>query len=412
MPTPTTRKATPERSRVPGSSTEGMTSMQHQPTGHVEVRHLARGDVYYAKGRTAAGTQFRKRLGKAWGKRSQPPAGYLTRSQAERRLEAILAGDDAQVNIATGGATFGEACAERLKFLEFEKQRKASTLADYGSVIQNDLLPHFGASTPVADITTLDIENFKSHLLARGLTNRTAQKVLVILPGILGRAKRKGWIERNPAIDAEKLTVRRSEEFRYLTPDEVERVALAADGDFGQMIRVAAYTGLRMGELLALRWRDVDFVGARLHAVRNYVQGAEDSPKSHKRRSVPLSDPAARSLDALSRRKIATGPSDLVFISEAAERLSDDVVRRRFAKALKAAGIPPMRFHDLRHTFGTLAASRGIELVRIQNWMGHADITTTMIYAHYAPAHDDAARLTAAFGGSHALAEVTESLQA
>jgi integrase len=161
---------------------------------------------------------------------------------------------------------------------------------------------------------------------------------------------------------------------------------------------VAAYTGLRMGELLALRWRDVDFVGARLHVVRNYVHGAEDSPKSHKRRSVPLSDPAARALDALSRRQIATGPSlGLVFISEAAERLSDDVVRRRFAKALKGAGIEPMRFHDLRHTFGTLAASRGIELVRIKAWMGHADITTTMIYAHYAPAHDDAARLTAAF---------------
>jgi integrase len=364
-------------------------------TGHVEVRHLARGDVFYAKLKLADGTQPRRKLGKVWTKRSQPPDGYLTRSQAEARLAAILSGDTA-VNIAPSRVTFGGACAERLRFLEVEKQRKASTLIDYTSVVERQLEPWFGKSSPVESITTLDIEAFKAARLAQ-VSHRTVRKEMVILHGILGRAKRKGWIERNPAIDADKVTVRRSEDFRYLTPDEVERVARSGRSEFGQMIRVAAYTGLRMGELLALRWRDVDFAGARLHVRRNWVQGAEDLPKSGHRRSVPLSDPAARALDSLSRREYAAGASDLVFVSEAAERLSDDVVRRRFAKALKAAGIAPMRFHDLRHTFGTLAASRGIELVRIKEWMGHADITTTMIYAHYAPAHDDAARLTAAF---------------
>jgi integrase len=93
-----------------------------------------------------------------------------------------------------------------------------------------------------------------------------------------------------------------------------------------------------------------------------------------------------------------------VFGNEVGEHLDDDLVRDEFYATLDAAGLghlrepeDPIVFHDLRHTFGTQCAARGIDLRKIQAWMGHADIQTTMRYLHYVPAHDDAARLTAAF---------------
>jgi integrase len=109
-------------------------------------------------------------------------------------------------------------------------------------------------------------------------------------------------------------------------------------------------------------------------------------------------------LDGLSRREHFTGPDDLVFGSIVGRHLNDDDVRDAFYAALDAAELghlrvkaDPIVFHDLRHTFGTQCAAKGIDLRRIQAWMGHADIQTTMRYLHYVPQHDDAARLTAAF---------------
>lgn len=373
-------------------------------TGHVRIIERKGGPVAYAKLKLPDGTEPQRRLGKLWKKRAPPPPGYVTPRQAEARLEAILAGDDPLVNLAPSHVTFKAACAERLRYLEQDKQRKRSTIKDYSNVIDHDLLPYFGEDTPVEDITTRDVDAFKDELLKR-VSHRTAQKVLVILHGIMARAKRKGWITSNPCADAEKVTVRRSEDFNVLSVEQVHAVAReAATPLLRAVILTAAFTGLRMGELLALRWRHVDFANRILHVQRNYVEGEEDSPKSHRRRSVPLSDQAVLALDALSRREHFTGPADLVFCDEVGGHQDDNVVRDEFYDALDAAGLghlrdqdEPIVFHDLRHTFGTQCAAKGIDLRKIQAWMGHADIQTTMRYLHYVPAHDDAARLTAAF---------------
>jgi integrase len=120
-----------------------------------------------------------------------------------------------------------------------------------------------------------------------------------------------------------------------------------------------------MGELLALRWRHIDFANRILHVQRNYVEGVEDTPKSHRRRSVPLSDQALVALDTLSRRERFTGPDDLVFGNEVGEHGSGDTTRDGLYDALEAAGLSDLRqthepivFHDLRHTFGTQCAAK------------------------------------------------------
>jgi integrase len=353
-------------------------------TGHVEIRDRGGGPVFYAKLKLPDGTQPRRRLGRVWTKRSRPPAGYLTRAQAEARLQAILAGDDSMVNLSPSRVTFKAACEERLRYLRDDKQRKRSTMTDYSNVIDHDLLPYFGEDTPVEDINTHDVDALKDHLLTR-VSHRTAQKILVILHGVMARAKRKGWITVNPCEDAEKVTVKRSDDFNVLSVEQVHAVASEAASELVRAVFLtAAFTGLRMGELLALRWRHIDFASRILHVQRNYVEGEEDTPKSHRRRSVPVSDQAVVVLEALSRREHFTGPDDLVLCDEVGHHLDDNTVRDEFYAALERAGLghlryveppnhanpkgvmrdDPIVFHDLRHTFGTQCAARGIDCGR------------------------------------------------
>jgi integrase len=180
-----------------------------------------------------------------------------------------------------------------------------------------------------------------------------------------------------------------------LSIEQVQAVAAAAgSARVSALIRLGAFTGLRQGELLALRWQHVDPANRILHV----------RPKSHRIRSVPLSDRALAALETVRGREHFTGPGDLVFANAVGGHLLDDAVRDAFYDALAAAGLGHLReqqrpivFHDLRHCFDTTCAARGIDLLKIQEWMGHADIKTTMRYLHYVPKHDDAVRLTAAF---------------
>jgi integrase len=228
------------------------------------------------------------------------------------------------------------------------------------------------------------------------------QRDLTNLSGVLGRAKRNGWIAANPYDDAERVRVVDSGDFNVLAVEQVEAIARAAgSAQEAALIRVAAYTGLRQGELRALRWRDVGFATATIHVKRNLpAHGAEKVPKSKVVRSVPLIDQAARALDALSTRPILTGPDDRVFLSPTAGPLDDGDIRDGFYRALGGAGLghlreqtEPIVFHDLRHTFGTLAVQVW-PVTDVQAYMGHADIKTTMRYVHHVPKHDAAERFS------------------
>jgi integrase len=178
-----------------------------------------------------------------------------------------------------------------------------------------------------------------------------------------------------------------------LDADEVELLAAhAANDQDAALFRVAAFTGLRLGELRALRWGDVDWTLRVVRVRRSFTWGEEGTPKSGKVRAVPMVDQAARALDTLSRREHFTRPEDRVFVNTTGGHVEESALRGRFYSALDDAGFE--RFHDLRHTFGTLAV-QAFPLTDVKAFMGHADIRTTMIYAHHLPQHDAADRLTA-----------------
>jgi integrase len=387
-------------------------------SGRVYIRERKRGDQWYMQYRVN-GRRFNRRLGPVWREKGRPPASYFTKRKAEQALEAILTdarrGDLVLPDPVRDGKTYRDACDEWLRYVEQEKDRAAGTVRDYRTTAYKRLVPYFGADTPVSSITTEQIDTLTETLLEEGvLSRRTVQKTMVFNYGILKRAKRKGWIPTNPAEDAERVTVERSGDFNVLTPDEVFTVAAKAGIDltheeaemYSVLIVVAAFTGLRMGELLALRWMDVDFVHRTVFVRRNYVRGVLKKPKSKRIRSVPLIDQAAAALDRLSRRANFTGPTDLVFASITGTFLDSGDVRSAFYDALDAAGLgykrkedPPLRFHDLRHTFGTLGA-KVWPLSDLQEYMGHADIKTTMIYVHHVPKDDAADALTALVGSA------------
>src|SRR3954447_6173631 len=389
-------------------------------SGHLQVVERADGRRYYALWRDSDG-RHKRALGPAWVKPHgrtargairwraadgpKPTPEHLTPADAEALLRHILTeAERASGQPAMPTVTFGAACAEWLRYVEHDRQRRRSTIADYRNIVRGELLLAFGADSVLAAITTETIDAYRERRLEEGqISRRTLQKNLVVLHGILKRAKRKGWVARNAAADAERVTVRSTGDFNVLSPAEVHAVArAAADPTIGALLLVAGFTGLRMSELLALRWRDVDFGNRSLFVRTAVTRGREGLPKSGKVRSVPLVDQALVELDRLSQRPIAHGPEDHVFCNAVGHRLYDDLVRAAFYEALDAAGLghlrrrpKPIVFHDLRHTFGTLAV-QVFPLSDVQAYMGHQDISTTMIYVHHVPRHDAADRLSAA----------------
>jgi integrase len=375
-----------------------------KPTGYVRIIERQDGPVFYAKLKLPDGTQPQRRLGRAWTKRTRPPEGYLTPGQAESQLAAMLAGEDPSLNINPSNVTFAMACHERLRYLRDDKGRKPSTIHSYTMAINKYLLPHFGQATPVEHITTAQAEALRDRMLSE-TSRRTVQKTMVVLHGVMSRAKHKGWITVNPCDDAEKVALVASDDFNILEPEQVLALARAAEpAAMGELFVIAAYTGLRVpGELIALRWEHVDFWNRIIHVQRNFTFRQETTPKGKRRRSVPMSDQAMAALGRLSKREHFTAPGDLVFCTVTGGRVLGDEIREAFYAALTKAGLGHLRDgddpiipYDLRHTFGTLAV-RKASLSDVQAWMGHQDISTTMRYVHYVPQHDAAAKLTAAF---------------
>jgi integrase len=374
-------------------------------TGHLWLYEGKRTATWYAKIRGRDGTQRNEKVGAAWREKGRPPADHFTKKAAQEWLDARLTElrQEAPPLLAASGVTFKQACDEWLRYVGHDRQRAHSTVRDYENAVACYLLPEFGYATPLADIDSDRIDAYRDRLLAGHLSRRTAQKVLVLLHGVFKRAMRKKWISVNPAENVEKVTVTRSGDFNVLTPVEVEAVARAAKSEQEAAIyAVAAYTGLRLGELRALRWIDVDFVGRKIHVRRNLPTqgGGECEPKSGKVRSVPLADQAARALESLSRRENFTDESDRVFCTATGGAIGEAVARKSFYAALDLAKLghlrtknDPIVFHDLRHTFGTLAVQR-FPLSDVQAMMGHANVQTTMIYVHHVPKHDDADRLS------------------
>jgi integrase len=284
------------------------------------------------------------------------------------------------------------------------KGRKRATVETYSSTIRVQLAPFFAGKT-LDRIGRREIEAFVVHMRRTGRSPKTTLNALGILHSIFEYARREGWVTSNPCTLVEKPRASQADpDIRFLEPEEVEALLRGVpDDDLGQVERrmylTAAMTGMRQGKLLALRWRDIDWPAKRVRIRRSFVRGEFGTPKSKRSsRSVPLADRLAGELDRLHQEALHRRDDELVFAHpHTGKPIDRSRLLKRFKAALKRGEVREVRFHDLRHTFGTRMAAQGVPMRTLQELMGHRDFKTTLIYADYAPSAREAEWVEEAF---------------
>ena len=366
------------------------------PSGHVFRLDRVRGPVWYAKYRLPDGRQVQRKIGPAWTERGRLPAGYVTKRLAEAWLRDVL--DQARRGTLPGmvrtGATFADAAAEFLRYAADDRDCKPSTMRDYRSIVATHLVPHFGEQR-IEDITPQMIEAWRTSF-GPALAARTKNKWLVVLHGVFRRAQTVWGLPVNPVTGIEKYRQRSSGDIDVFSPEEVLRARARGRRRAGR--RDLPHRGVH---------RAASRRAARAALARRGLRGPGDSRARELRRRpghvaevrqgalVPMAPDVASALAALGRRERWTGDDDLVFVGTLAGRRRVGAAAALHGRAAPA-GLRPLRFHDLRHTFGTRMIAKA-DIRRVQEWMGHADVQTTMKYLHYAPRDDDAALVAEVF---------------
>jgi integrase len=282
---------------------------------------------------------------------------------------------------------------------------KPATYENYSQLIRRHVIPALGR-TKLTNLTTNHIRRFRRQKLDERLSTRTVQCLLFLLRKALQQAVEDGLIPRNVA-QGVKVSQVGKEEIRPLLPEQIKRFLEAANGErFYALYVLAIHTGLRQGELLGLRWEDVD-LEARTLCVRRTLSGAEGgcpvfgAPKTAKsRRSVGLTQ---RAVEVLERHRAIQeeersrlGPfwknTGLVFRSTTSTPVNrHNLMNRSYKPLLEKAGLPrSTRFHDLRHTAASLLFSQGTHPKLVQEALGHSTITVTLdVYSHMIPGMGD-----------------------
>ena len=367
-------------------------------TGAVHIKHGA----YYGRWITSAGRYANQRLGAV---RRPGSSSGLTRTQAERRLRELMAEDAAAPTAPDRDRTIHDAGAAFLEHLE-ARGRAKSHVESVRSHLRVHLEPFFG-STAIERISPDEVTRLLARLHRGGRRPKTVRNVFSTLHSVFELAVKRGWIRANPCKQVDLPEVQPSTDIRFLTQRELVAVIEhgVPDDAWGRIERplylMAAMTGLRQGELLALRWRDLDPAARKVRVRQAWVRSEFKAPKSRRgSRGVPLANELTEALDELAQRSSFVADDDLVFAHpHTGKPLDRSKVRKRFQAACRRADVRVVWFHDLRHTFGTrLAASGEVSLRTLQEWMGHRDAKTTLIYADYQPA--SASRRSSA-GRSH-----------
>jgi integrase len=345
-------------------------------------------------------------------------SGFRTKREAEKGLTALLAAQDTGTYVAPQKITLGEYLAERW-LPAIEATVRPTTFAGYRAHVRVYVNPALG-SIPLQSVTTDQLSTFYLQLHRAGgrdgaaLAPATVRRIHATLHRAFRDAMSWGYLNRNPAALAVKPKQRGagSVEMRTWTAAELRRfLDHVRDDRLFAAWRLAASTGLRRGELLGLRWRDVDLdagrvsVGQTLTTVGNKVAFGE--PKTARgKRSIALDGVTINALRTWRARqaeeRLTFGPAwrdtGLVFGREDGSLIHPDTFSFRFDRQVRAAGLPRIRFHDLRHTHATLALQAGVPAKVVSERLGHATVAFTLdVYCHVIPAlQEDAAERIAA----------------
>jgi integrase len=285
---------------------------------------------------------------------------------------------------------------------------RPTTFRSYESNVRIHIAPELG-SLPLKKLAPAHVQQLYARKLESGLSPRSVQYIHAILHRAMGQALKWGLVPRNvcDAVDRPKAA---KKQMRVLALQQVDILLQAAQGDRLEALYILAVTtGMRQGELLALCWDDIDLEGGVIHVHQQlqHLPGAGfrfSPPKSSRsRRTIKLAVMVVEALKQHRRRqageRLALGEAwrnthNLAFVTPVGTPLEGtNLLKRHFRPLLKKAGLPPIRFHDLRHTAATLMLQGGVHPKIVQETLGHSQISLTLdTYSHILPSmQEDAA---------------------
>lgn len=294
-----------------------------------------------------------------------------------KEAEAVLAKIRSQI---VEGTYFDVKRSEKLRFEEMAKRymenhasvNNSSSTRKLNPHLARVLAPRFGGKY-LHEIRDLDIEQYKKARLGEGVKPATINREIVFLRSVLNKAREWGIIRGD--LPRFKLFRVDNVRVRYLDGPEAEKLVQACPEPLRSVVLVALNTGMRRGELLRLRWQDVNF-SERFATVRE--------TKGKRNRHLPINRPALEVFEQLHRGK----SGEYVFPGNSpGSHLSESYVTHWFRRVVMKAGIENFRFHDLRHTCASWLVMSGVDLATVQQLLGHQTYQMTLKYAHLSPEH-------------------------
>lgn len=335
-----------------------------------------RNGVYFADIRiTHPITQERLRLRRSCGKGTNKKEARELEARWRREMEAPR--EPTTPTIKTD--TFRR-FAWRWFEIHIETNGKPSYARSTEQILRCHLVPTFG-DVELRTVSSEAVALFKARQ-AKKLAPKTVNNHLGTLSRLFRSAMEWGYVERNPVTGVGLLKFP-PHEFRFWDAEQSEAflaTALRVDPEWHAFFLCALRTGLRLGELFALRWGDVDLVKRALHVRQSWSHGHLTTPKSGRGRSLPVSPELAGVLHA--HRHLC---GELVFCQRDGNYLTRARAKHPFWRCTRLAGLPLIRLHDLRHSFASQLVMAGVPLVAVQQYLGHSDLAMTMRYAHLSP---------------------------
>ena len=299
----------------------------------------------------------------------------ISKRQAQARLAERLAAINQGIHKPTVMITFEQFVLERFE-PNILPMLRPGTARNYRSLIRHDLFPFFG-SMRLPEIGAMDVQMFlagKSKQVAAGtvltLRNRLSK--------IFGTAVKWGYLQSNPAQGAQVPALTDTKERVSLTPQQVRALLAELAEPFRTMVLLAVLSGLRRGELLALRWKQVNFNEHSITVAESVYMGRSAAPKTKaSRRKVFVDEVVLENLARL--QPVHFQPDDFLFHTERGTSMNPhNVLSRAIHPACQRAGIPPVSWHVFRYTFSTWAAATGESIKAVQAQLGHNDPKLTL----------------------------------
>lgn len=276
---------------------------------------------------------------------------------------------------------------------------KLSTYKNYGELLRSYIIPSLGR-IKLQSLAPQQVQAFYSQKISDGLAPKTINNIHGLLHKALSSAVKWNMLPRNVCDAVTPPRVIRKEKTVLTTQQAYTLLRQAKGHRMEALFTLAIITGMRCGELLALRWQDIDFASCRLQVKRtvNYIKGyghVESEPKTVKSRRqilLPhfvvdiLANHKAQQDQQRNEMAEAWVKKDLVFTTADGNYIALTTLRRAFNSILEQTGLPHMRFHDLRHSAATILLSRGTHPKVVQEILGHSQIAMTLdVYSHVLP---------------------------